>query len=510
MSADHATRTSSAQPHAIVIGAGFGGLAAAIRLGARGYRVTVLERLDRAGGRGRAFTQDGFSFDSGPTLITAPFLLEDLWTLCGKTFADDIELRALDPFYRITFEDGDHFDCFASDEAARREVARISPDDLDGYNRFMAFSAELFEIGFQKLAHVSFHSLGRMLAFAPDLARMRADRSVYATAAKFVKHPKLRFALSFHPLFIGGNPFRASSIYCMISYLERHWGVHYAVGGMGAVVNGLLKLIEGQGNSVRTKAEVAEITVDNGRATGVRLASGELLAADIVVSDAEISTTYKNLLAKAPRRRWSDKKLDRSRYSMSAFLWYFGTKRKYDGVNVHTIMLGRRYREHIADIFDRKFLAEDFSLYVYRPTAVDPSMAPDGCDSFYALSPVPHQDSGVDWAAKAEPYRQAIERYLSATILPGLETEVVTSRIFTPQNFQDVLMSRKGAAFGLEPVLLQSAWFRPHNKSEDVDNLFIVGASTHPGASVPGVLSSARVLDSIVPDADQLIRPSTK
>lgn len=505
MSTDHASSSHSGKPHAIVIGAGFGGLAAAIRLGARGYRVTVLERLDRAGGRGRSFTKDGFTFDSGPTLITAPFLLEDLWTLCGKKLSDDLDMRALDPFYRITFEDGDHFDCFASDEAMRREVVRISPDDLDGYNRFMTFSAELFRIGFQKLAHVPFDTLGRLAAFVPDMARLRADRSVYATVAKFVKHPKLRFALSFHPLFIGGNPFRATSIYCMISYLERHWGVHYVMGGMGAVVRGLVKLIEGQGNSVRTKAEVSEITVAEGRATGVRLASGETIAADIVVSDAEIATTYKKLLAKAPRRRWTDKKLDRSHYSMSVFLWYFGTKRKYDDVKVHTIMLGKRYREHIADIFDRKFLAEDFSLYVYRPTAVDPGMAPEGGDSFYALSPVPHQDCGVDWASKAEPYRQAIERHLSATILPGLEREVVTSQLFTPQNFQDVLQSYKGAAFGLEPVLLQSAWFRPHNRSEDIENLYIVGASTHPGASVPGVLSSARVLDTVVPDAATII-----
>jgi phytoene desaturase len=339
-----------------------------------------------------------------------------------------------------------------------------------------------------------------MARFAPDLMRLRADRSVYAAVSKFMRHPHLRFAFSYHPLFIGGNPFRASAIFCMISDIERRWGIHFAMGGMGALAKGLAGLAESQGAAIRLNCEVTEIVVEKRRATGVRLASGEVLSADIVVSNADIATTYQKFLAKAPRRRWSDKKLDRAHYSMSAFIWYFGTKRKYPEVPHNVILVGARYREHIADIFDRKILADDFSLYVYRPTATDPSLAPKGCDSFYALSPVPHLDSGVDWATKAEPYRQAIERHLSATLLPGLENEVVTSRLFTPQDFHDVLLSRKGAAFGLEPVLLQSAWFRPHNKSEDIENLFIVGASTHPGASIPGVLSSARVLDAVVPD----------
>ncbi|NVN86641.1 MAG: phytoene desaturase [Rhodopseudomonas sp.] len=491
---------ASAPSRAVVIGSGFGGLAAAVRLRARGYDVTVLERLDRAGGRGRSFVQDGFTFDSGPTIVTAPFLFEELWQLCGRRFSDDIDLRALDPYYRIVFDDGGHFDAFADDAAMQREVARIAPDDLEGYDRFMQHSERLFRIGFEKFGHVPIDSLGQMVSMVPDLVRARADRSVHAVVSDYVKHPYLRFALSYHPLFIGGNPFRASSIYCMISYFERHWGVHYAMGGMGALVNGLVGLIEGQGSTIRTNAEVAEVTVANGRATGVRLASGEVIAADIVVSNADTATTYQKLLAGAPRKRWTDSKLDRASYSMSCFVWYFGTKRQYPDVPHHTILVGERYREHIADIFDRKVLAEDFSLYLYRPTATDPSLAPDGCDSFYALSPVPHLDSGVDWSTRAEPYRAAIERQLSQTLLPGLADEIATSRLFTPRDFQDVLLSRKGAAFGIEPVLTQSAWFRPHNKSEDIDGLYLVGAGTHPGAGVPTVLSSARVLDVVVPD----------
>jgi phytoene desaturase len=286
----------------------------------------------------------------------------------------------------------------------------------------------------------------------------------------------------------------------MISYFERR------LGGMGALVKGLVGLIEGQGSTIRTNAEVAEITVANGRATGVRLASGEIIAADIVVSNAETATTYEKLFAKASRRRWTDRKLDRASYSMSCFVWYFGTRRKYDDVPHHTILVGQRYREHLADIFDRKVLAEDFSLYLYRPTATDPSLAPDGCDTFYALSPVPHQGSGVDWSIKAEPYRAAIEKHLSQTLLPGLEDELATSRLFTPQDFQDVLLSKHGAAFGLEAVPTQSAWFWPHNRSEDIEGLYLVGAGTHPGAGVPAVLSSARVLDVVVPDPNAIAR----
>ena len=488
------------KPHAIVIGSGFGGLAAAVRLGARGYRVTVLEKLEQPGGRAAVFRQDGFTFDAGPTIITAPFLFEDLWALCGRKLSDEVELRPLELFYRILFADGRHFDCVGDAEAMRAEIARISPADVRGYEKFMRHSEAIFRIGFEKLGHVPFGALSDMARIAPDLIRLRGDRTVYDTVARHVRHPYLRFALSFHPLFVGGNPFTTTSIYCLISFLERQWGVHFAMGGTGSLVRGLAGLIQGQGNALRCNSEVAEITVASGRATGVRLAGGETLESDIVVSNADVALTYKRLLKTVPRKRWTDKKIDKARHSMSLFVWYFGTSRKYPDVPHHTILLGPRYRELIQDIFERKILAKDFSLYLHRPTATDPALAPDGCDAFYVLSPVPHLDSGVDWTVHAEPYRRAIAQRLSATVLPGLEARIVSSKVFTPEDFRDRLSSVKGAAFGFEPVLTQSAWFRPHNRSEDVERLYFVGAGTHPGAGVPGVLSSARILDAVVPD----------
>jgi phytoene desaturase len=491
--------------HAVVIGSGFGGLAAAIRLGARGYRVTVLERLDAPGGRAYVFRQDGFTFDAGPTIITAPFLLEELWSLCGRRFADDIDLRPISPFYRIRFDDGETFNYTGDADEMRSEVARFSPGDVAGYERFMRISQDLFRVGFEELGDKPFGSFKDMLRILPDLVRMRGDRSVYGLVARHLKDERLRTVLSFHPLLIGGNPFTASAIYALICFLERRWGVHFAMGGTGAVVRGMVGLLEGQGATLRCNAEVAEITVENGAATGVRLASGETIAADIVVSNADSAYTYRNLLPPSARRRWTDRKIERSRYSMSLFVWYFGTDRQYPDVAHHTIMLGPRYRELLRDIFSLHVLAEDFSLYLHRPTATDPSLAPAGGDAFYVLSPVPHLDSGTDWQTAAEPYRQRIQNHLEATLLPDLGKHLVTSRMMTPQDFQDRLLSVRGAAFGLEPVLTQSAWFRPHNRSEDVRNLFIVGAGTHPGAGLPGVLSSARILDTVVPDAHAFV-----
>ena len=490
------------RPHAVVIGSGFGGLAAAVRLGARGYRVTVLEKLDAPGGRAYVHLQDGFTFDAGPTIITAPFLLEELWQLCGRRLADHVELRAVSPFYRIRFDDGTTFDYTGDPAAMRAEIARFAPDDVAGYERFMAVSEATFKIGFERLGHVPFGSWTDMAKIIPEMIGCESYRSVYGLVAKYVRDPRLRVVLSFHPLLIGGNPMSASSIYALIAFLERRWGVHFAMGGTGQLVQGLVRLIEGQGGAVRCGQEVRKITVREGIATGVLLASGETIAASIVVSNADSAWTYRHLVPdNAPRRRWTDKRLDRARYSMGLFVWYFGTDRRYPDVEHHTILLGPRYRELLADIFTRKVLAADFSLYLHRPTATDPSLAPDGCDAFYVLSPVPNLGGGTDWTQAAEPYRAAVAKYLDATLLPGFERHVVTSRVTTPQDFQDNLSSYRGAGFGLEPVLTQSAWFRPHNRSEDIEHLYLVGAGTHPGGGVPGVLSSARVLDTVVPDA---------
>ena len=502
----HAGRNRSArQPHAIVIGSGFGGLAAAVRLGARGYRVTVLERLDGPGGRAYVFRQDGFTFDAGPTIITAPFLLEELWHLCGKRLADHVQLKSLEHFYRIRFEDGSIFDCLQDDQAMREEVARIAPADVDGYDRFMRASEAIYKIAFEQLSSEPFSSFTDMLRILPALVKLQAYRTVHELAARCVREPKLQFALSFHPLFLGGNPFATTAVYGLVAFLERRWGVHFAMGGTGSLVTGLVDLIKGQGNEVQYNREVAAITVESQRATGVRLASGETIPADLVVSNADSAWTYRHLLPAGVSRRWTRRRIDGARYSMSLFVWYFGTRRQYPDVPHHTILVGPRYRELLADIFERKVLAEDFSLYLHRPTATDTSLAPSGCDAFYVLSPVPHQGSGVDWKVRAEPYRKAIAQHLSATLLPELEENVVTSRLMTPLDFQDRLLSFRGAAFGLEPILTQSAWFRPHNCSEGVERLYLVGAGTHPGAGVPGVLSSAKVLDKVVPDAAQLV-----
>jgi phytoene desaturase len=382
----------------------------------------------------------------------------------------------------------------------KAEIARFSPDDIPGYDAFLKASATLYEIGFDKLLTVSFESINKMIGTVPDLLTAQFYRSVYSLVAKYIRDPKLRMVFSFHPLLIGGNPFSATAVYALIGQLERKHGVHFATGGTGSLVKGLVGLIEGQGGEVRLNSPVRRIRVDDGRAVGVELVSGEKIDADVVVSNADAAATYRYLLGHVQRKRWSERKLDRARYSMSLFVWYFGTNRRYEDVPHHMILLGPRYRELLDDIFEKKHLAEDFSLYLHRPTASDESLAPPGCDTFYVLSPVPNLDGGTDWREAAEPYRARIEQHLAETVLPDLPEHVVTSRLLTPIDFRDRLWSVKGAAFGLEPVLTQTAWFRPHNRSEEINGLYLVGAGTHPGAGMPGVISSAKVLDEIVPD----------
>ena len=486
-------------PLALVVGAGFGGLAAAIRLSAMGYRVQVLEKLDGPGGRAYVRRQDGFTFDGGPTIITVPFLFEELWGLCGRKLSDDIDLRLMDPFYRVRFDDGTHFDYSGDPERMRAEVARVSPDDVAGFDKFVAEADLCYQLGFEALGCKAFDSIFDLLAALPSMARMRAWRTMHGLVASYFKHPKLRMAMSLQTLLIGGNPFSVTGVYSLINALERRYGVYSAMGGTGAIVQGMVNLLQARGVPLRCNAEVKRIMVEDGRATGVQLATGEQLNADIVVCNSDTAWTYRNLVAPEHRRHWTDQRIERGRYSMSLFVWYFGTDRQYTDVPHHTMVLGPRYEGLLTDIFRHHRLADDFSLYLHRPSATDPSVAPSGCDTFYVLSPVPHLQSGTDWAQQAEPYRQAVCRRLEETLLPGLSQHVISSHVMTPQNFQDDLLSFKGAAFGLEPLLLQSAWFRPHNRSEDVENLFMVGASTHPGAGVPGVLMSAKALQTVVP-----------
>jgi phytoene desaturase len=486
-------------PHAVVIGAGFGGLAAAVRLACRGWRVTIVEKLDAAGGRAYVHREGGFVFDAGPTIVTVPHLFEELWALAGRRLADDVTLKPLDPFYRIRFDDGTHFDYNGDAAHMRAEVARFSPSDVAGYDRFMLESERCYRIGFEELGATAFDTLGDLVSAVPALVKMRSWRTIRQMVASHIRDPKLRIVFSFHPLLIGGNPSSVTCTYSLINMLERRFGVHWAMGGTNALVTGLVKLAQGLGVRLRCNAAVERIVVDGERARGVTLAGGERIDADIVVSNADTAWTYRQLVAPEHRRVWSDRKLDKARYSMSLFVWYFGLNRRYDEVPHHTMVLGPRYEALLHDIFKRHHLADDFSLYLHRPTASDASMAPPGCDAFYALAPVPHLDSGTDWHAHAATYRRAIEKRLDATLLPGFAQHVMVSRTMTPLDFRDRLLSHKGAAFGLEPLLLQSAWFRPHNRSEDVPGLFMVGAGTHPGAGIPGVLMSAKALESVLP-----------
>ncbi|SDE20960.1 phytoene desaturase family protein [Limimaricola pyoseonensis] len=494
------------RPHAVVVGAGLGGLAAAMRLGAKGWRVTVIDRLDMPGGRGSALRVDGFRFDLGPTIVTVPQVFRDLWRACGRDFHAEVELRPLDPFYEIRWPDGSRLAVRADPDAMRAEVARLSPGDVAGYEAFMVASERRYGIGFEDVGRRPMHRLPAFLRILPQFARLRADRSVHAMAARYVRDPRLRMALSFHPLFVGGNPFSVTSIYSLVGHLERSFGVHCATGGVAAIAAAMAQVVRDQGGRLVMGAEADEILLDRGRARGVRLVSGEVIPGDIVVSNADSGHTYDRLLRGHRRRRWTGPRLRRARWSMGLFVWHFGTRGTrgdWPDVGHHTILNGPRYRALLDDIFARGRLAEDMSLYVHRPAVTDPTAAPEGCDTWYALSPVPHLGHAgtVDWPAMAETYRARVQAVLEDQLLPGLGPRVTASRVFTPETFRDRYLSPHGCGFSLEPRMTQSAWFRPHNVSEEARGLYLVGAGTHPGAGLPGVVASAEVLAQLVPDA---------
>ncbi|MEN9689091.1 MAG: hypothetical protein RI998_1088 [Pseudomonadota bacterium] len=489
------------RPRAVIIGSGFGGLAAAIRLSVKGYEVQVLEKLDMAGGRAYVHQQDGFTFDAGPTIITMPQYLEELFTLCGHQMKDHVDLRLMSPFYRIRFDDGTHFDYSNDDAAMEAEIAKFNPADVQGFKNLMKASDKCFDLGFVELGAIPFETISDVIKAMPNLFKMQAWRSIYSMVAQHIKHPKLRIVMSFHPLLIGGNPFSVTCVYSLIHVLERRWGVHSAMGGTGAIVKALVNLLHERQVPIRYNSPVTHIRVENGTAKGVELANGEFIPADIVVSNGDAAWTYKHLVAPEYRRHWTDRKIANGQYSSGLFVWYFGTNRQYHDVPHHMMVLGPRYKGLLQDIFKNHKLSKDFSLYLYRPTATDPSLAPAGCDAFYALSVVPNLSSGTDWSAISDQYRDAVATVLQDSVLPDLKQHVVSSKMTTPQDFQDRLWSFKGAGFGLEPILTQSAWFRPHNRSEDVHNLFMVGAGSQPGAGVPSVLMSAKMLEEVVPHA---------
>ncbi|HUN23494.1 MAG TPA: phytoene desaturase [Anaerolineales bacterium] len=485
----------------IIIGSGFGGLGAGIRLAARGHDVTLLEKADKAGGRGTVFEINGFKFDAGPTVITAPFLFDELFGLGGGKTSDYVQFVPLTPFYRIFDHQGKFFD-YSDDMAfTLSEVAKWNPEDQAGYRAFINSTKPIFEKGFVELADQPFLHITDMLKVAPDLIKMQSYLSVYAYVSKFIKNEFLRRCFSFHPLLIGGNPFTAPSIYAMIHYLEREWGVHYAMGGTGALVQAMVRKFEELQGKLRLLADVQEISITDKRATGVVLRNGERLAADVVVSNADVGYTYQSLIPESKRKLWTNRKIESLGYSMSLFVIYFGTQKEYKhlgNLRHHNIILSERYRELINDIFHKKVVADDFSLYLHMPSQTDPSLAPAGCESFYVLSPVPHLASGIDWRKKAKPYRDLIMQFLEEHYLPDLQANIVAEHYIDPLHFRDNLNSPYGSAFSVEPVLTQSAWFRPHNQSEEFENLYFVGAGTHPGAGLPGVLSSAIIAERLI------------
>ncbi|WP_439816577.1 phytoene desaturase [Zavarzinia sp. CC-PAN008] len=484
---------------AAVIGSGFGGLALAIRLQSAGIATTVFEARDKPGGRAYVYQDAGFTFDGGPTVITDPSALEELFALSGRRLADYVTLLPVSPFYRLCWEDGVVFDYVNDQDALDRQIAALSPPDVAGYRRFLAYSEALLQEGYVKLGAVPFLDFASMVRVAPKLVQLQSWRSVHAKVAGFIRDEHLRQAFSFHSLLVGGNPFATSSIYALIHALERRWGVWFPKGGTGALIEGMIRLLRDLGGEVQLSSPVERIELDGaGRARGV-VAQGRAQAFDLVASNADVVHTYSRLLGHAPRGAQQGRKLGARRHSMSLFVIYFGLKRQHPEVRHHTVLFGPRYRELIAEIFRGPDLPGDFSLYLHAPTRTDPSLAPPGCDAFYVLAPVPHLGvADIDWSVEAPRYRDRILSYLQERCIPGLMDDLVTVRTFSPVDFRDQLNAHHGSAFSLEPLLTQSAWFRVHNRDDRIPNLYFVGAGTHPGAGVPGVIGSAKATAGLI------------
>jgi phytoene desaturase len=495
---------------AIVVGAGFGGIAAALRLRAKGYEVLLIDRCTGLGGRAQIFERDGFKHDAGPTVITAPFLFEELFALFGEKFEDHVQLVPLTPWYRFHFADNTQFDYGGTLEETLAEIKRIEPADCDGYRSLLVQSEKIFQVGFVQLSAAPFHRFGTMLKQIPALLRLRSQDTVWKLVSRHLKNPKLRQAFSIQPLLVGGNPFDTTSIYGLIHYLERAHGVHFAMGGTAAITNALGALMARHGIDVQLDTTVSRIGVVGGVATGVTLENGSTIEADVIVSNADPAHLYAHMIRPEDQAPSARLKLATAEFSMGLFVLYFGTTRQYPDVAHHTIWLGERYRELLADIFHDKVLSEDFSLYLHRPTATDPSFAPAGCDSFYVLCPVPNLKGAIDWAVEGPRLQSRIVAALEKTILPGLGDCITSDFYMTPENFRSDYLSAYGAGFSVSPLFRQSAWFRFHNRAEGIRNLYLVGAGTHPGAGLPGVLCSAKVMDALVPSANAVVRHSAE
>jgi len=486
-------KTLRRNQHAIVIGGGFGGLALAIRLQAAGIPTKILEARDKPGGRAYVFEQDGFRFDAGPTVLTAPGVIDELFSVGNRNRADYIEFETLTPFYRLLWQDGTQFDYVGDEDELEAAITAFSPDDAEGYRRFREYSRAVFAEGYEKLAHVPFLDIWSMVRAAPSLVKLQSFRSVYSIVARFIKDDKLRQAFSYHTLLVGGNPFSTSAIYALIHALELKWGVHFPRGGTGALVAALAQLFEDLGGELRLNAPVDEILTNNNHVTGVRLKDGEIIAADYVASNADVVHTYKYLLRSNRPARATSRKLERGDHSMSLFLIHFGVRVEYKQLAHHTILFGPRYKDLLTDIFDRGVLAEDFSLYLHSPSMTDSSLAPPGHYTHYVLAPVPNMELGkVDWDSAGALLRDRVLNCLEERCMPELRKNIVTSRLVMPTDFERDLNAWHGSAFSLQPTLTQSAWFRVHNRDRKIHGLYFVGAGTHPGAGIPGVVNSAK------------------
>ncbi|MGJ8559923.1 MAG: phytoene desaturase [Litorimonas sp.] len=497
-----AKQSHGTKPTAIVIGAGFGGIALAIRLQSMGFDTTIIDNRDKPGGRAYVYEEDGFKFDGGPTVITDPNCLRELWDLTDRNMDDYVTLLPVDPFYRLQWEDGDTLDYWASQEKLEAEIEARNAEDVKGYRRFLAYSQELYREGYEKLGTTAFLKMRQMFQAAPQLIRLRADKSVYQMVSKFVKNDRVRQLLSFQSLLVGGNPFKTSSIYALIHALERKGGVWFAKGGTGALIDGMIKLFEDMGGTLRLSTEITDIRTDGDRVTGVEAADGWSMDADLVASNADVVHTYKQLLRGHDRGKSYGKSLAKKSHSMSLFVLYFGLKTTHPEMKHHIILLGQRYRELIAEIFGKgRKLPDDFSLYLHAPCVTDPSMAPEGCSSYYVLSPVPHLGhADVDWDIVGPQYADKILDYLEEHSIPNLRRDLVVQKTLTPFGFRDEMNTHHGSAFSIEPILTQSAWFRPHNRDDVLSNMYIVGAGTHPGAGVPGVVGAAKATAGVVAD----------
>ena len=482
----------------IVIGSGFGGLAASLRLKAKGYKVTLVEKHPDLGGRARVFKKDQFIYDGGPTVITAPYLFEELFTLFNKNISDYVKIVPLDLWYRFVFNDGESFDYNGDSISMEEQVKKFNPDDYKGYKKLVNFTEKIFDKGFTDLSDKPFNNLVFMIKQIPSLLKLKSYKSVYSLVSSFISNEKLRRVFSMHPLLVGGNPFSTTSIYTLILFLEKKWGIHYSMGGTGNVVQALEKLMLEENIKIIKGAEVTEILTKNKKVKGVKINNSKIINSDYIICNSDPPNVYNNLIkSKEDYNFLFKQKMKRMDYSMGLFVYYFGSKKKYDHVAHHTIYFGETYEKHLNKIFEKKTLSQDISYYLHRPSATDPNMAPNGQDAFYVLVPVPNNLSKINWIKQGDKFKELVLDKMDKTVLPGIKENVVSDFYLTPDYFEIDLATLYGSGFSIQPKFSQSAYFRFHNQSEIYKNLYFVGAGTHPGAGMPGVLSSAKVLDKL-------------